>query len=130
MLRLLALAAGVKAADWAGSDVNVTNSWPASENSARTAGGIVTFNSPAGQIRNGTGSCTVSIATANVGFAHFFDAHVGTSASAGEYELFAFGDHQDAGSFSFIVFADEAPVNDDITVNCQNDVANSGYMQK
>jgi len=125
MFKYLALAAGVKAADWAGTNVNVTNSWPASENSDRTAGGIISFDSPAGQIANFTGSCTVSIATSNVNFVHFFNAHVGISAAAGEYTISASG-AQDAGSYTFLVFADDEPVDADVSVACQNDAAVTG----
>merc|ERR1712226_1452362 len=61
MLRILALAAGVKAADWAGTNINVTTSWESNDDTS--AGGIVTFESPADAIANGTGSCTVTISS-------------------------------------------------------------------
>jgi len=132
MLRVLALAAGAQAITWSGSDLNVTTSWPAEvitadhTNVGRSAGGLVTFNSPAGQIANGTGSCTVTVSNINVEFAHFFDAHVGTSAGAGVFTLSAHGAHQDTGSFNFLLMADAEPQNGDIAVECQNDAAVTG----
>merc|ERR1712226_86940 len=124
MLRILALAAGVKAADWAGTNINVTTSWESNDDTS--AGGIVTFESPADAIANGTGSCTVTISTVGLSFVHFFNAHVGTSGAAGTYELSAHGAHQDTGVYQFLVNSDEAPVEADFDILCQDDAAVSG----
>lgn len=132
MLRVLALAGATQAITWTGVH-NVTTSWPQEDqnggdhtNAPRSAGALVSFTSPAGQIANGTGSCTVTVNNLNVNFAHFFDAHVGTSASAGVFSLSAHGAHQDEGSFSFLVMADAEPTNSDFVVECQNDAGVSG----
>ena len=107
MLRVLALAASAQAVTWSGTNVNVTTSWATEDqnggahtNAPRSAGALVSFDSPAGSIANGTGSCTVTVSNVAVNFAHFFDAHVGSSGASGVFTLSAHGEHQDQGSYS------------------------------
>merc|ERR1711981_415436 len=133
MLRVLALAASTQAITWSGSNVNVTTSWPTEDqnggahtNAPRSAGALVTFDSPVDQIANGPGSCTLTVSNVNVNFAPFFDAHVGASPSQGVYTLSAHGAHQDQGSYSFLVMGDAEPQNGDFAVECQNDAGVTG----
>ncbi len=87
--KFIPLLAVASAADWPGQNINLTTSWPASENSERAAGGIWKFESAANQIVNGTGSCDVTINTAGVNFGHFFDAHVETYLGTGTWTIYA-----------------------------------------
>jgi len=133
MLRVLALAASAQAVTWPATNVNVTTSWPTEDqnmgahtNAPRSAGALVSFDSPAGSISNGTGSCTVTVSNVAVNFAHFFDAHVGSSGASGVFTLSAHGAHQDQGSYSFLVMGDAEPTNADFAVECQDDSAVTG----
>lgn len=117
------LLAAVSADTWPATDTNLTSHWPASENSARSAGGIWTFDSPANDIVNGTGSCDVTIATAGVNFVHFFNAHVATYDGSGTWTVYAMANWEDQGQFSFLAFSDDEPADGDISVTCQNDAA-------
>jgi len=136
MLRILTLAAGAQAATWSATNLNVTTSWAAEDRSdnsahtepARAAGALVSFDSPAGWLTNGTGTCTITVdsTAVQVEFAHFFDAHVLNSNAPGVFQITAFGNHQDQGSFNFLVMGDAQPVNANFDVSCQNDTAVTG----
>lgn len=121
MLSKLVGLASVASATWNPALVNITTSWPG--NDQRPAGALVQFDSPAGQISGGNGTCEVAITTAGVSFVSFFNAHVlPYNPTKQAYEITGGGaDWQDQGFFDFIVFADDEPADGDITVSCQDD---------
>ena len=121
--KLSLLASSVYSASWSASP-SLTTSWPG--NADRPAGAIVEFASDSGSIADGSGSCQVTVSTNGLNFAHFFDAHVSQSTTAGEFVLSAHGSHQDNGKFVFMVFADDKPKVGDFLIECQNDTAVAG----
>merc|ERR1712178_477671 len=121
MLSKLVGLASVASAAWNPALVNITTSWPG--NDQRPAGALVQFDSPAGQISGGNGTCEVAITTAGVSFVSFFNAHVlPYNPTKQAYEITGGGENwQDQGFFDFIVFADDEPADGDITASCQDD---------
>lgn len=114
-------------ATWNPSLVNITSAWPGNDD--RPAGGIVNFDSPAGAISGGNGTCDVTISTAGVSFVSFFNAHVLSIQAVGVWTITALGEWQDQGSFDFIMFADDMPQDGDVVVECQDDTAlNQGQV--
>jgi len=113
--------AATASAVWNPSLVNITTAWPGNDD--RQAGAIVNFDSPAGAISGGNGTCDVTVSTNGVSFVTFFNAHVLPINAVGTWTITAMGDWQDQGSFDFMVFADDTPVDGDITVECQDDTA-------
>lgn len=116
MLRKIAALAGVAAAQWAGTIGNMTT-W-----GGDAPGAMVWFDSPAGAISGGAGSCDVSIA-GNVGFVHFSNAHTSNYDGSGTWTVYAPSSWEDQGTYEFIYFADAEPAEGDVSVSCQNDVA-------
>jgi hypothetical protein len=122
MKYLLPLFAAANAVTWQGQNLNLTVSWPGNDD--RAAGGIVTFDSGAGQIANGTGSCDVTINTAGVNFVHFFNAHhAGAYDGSGTWTIAAPSNWEDQGQYQFLFMADDEPDIADISVECQDDSA-------
>jgi hypothetical protein len=104
--------------------VTLTNSWPSNDHAE--AGGIWEFTIPADMIVNGTGSCSVSIATVGLTFVHFFNAHVGQYNGLGTYEIYAVENWQGTpaeteSTFSFLTYSTDQSLDTDVTVMCQDD---------
>jgi len=96
--------AAASAQDWAPTLINITTSWPG--NSDTSAGAVIQFDSPAGDISEGSGSCDITITTAGTSFVHFFDADILSHGAMGLWTICAMGSWQDLGTFNFLLLSD------------------------